>query len=96
MFDFSRITDAISSFMSSPAGSHAGESGAAPQLLEDLGIDPALLDGLNQGEILGLLEQHGIDPAQLGGDQLAELFQHAGAAQPLIDAAQSWLEQHQR
>lgn len=96
MFDFSRITDAISSFMSSPAVPYAGESGAAPQLLADLGIDPALLDGLNQGEILGLLEQHGIDPSQLAGDQLAELFQHAGAAQPLVDYAQAWLEHQER
>lgn len=96
MFDLSRITDAISSFMSSGAAQTLPQAAAVPELLGNLGIDPALLDGLNQSEVLQLLEQHGIDPSALDATQLTELFQYAGAAQPLIDIAQAWLEYPER
>lgn len=96
MLDLSRFTDAISSLLSNAAALQVSEVPAIPELLSGLGIDLALLDGLNQGEILQLLEQHGIDPSQLAGEQLAELMQYAGGAQPLVDIAQAWHEHPER
>lgn len=96
VFDFGRITDAISSLMSGAAAQQAMQAGSAADVLSSLGLDPALLDGLSQSEILARLEQHGIDPAQLGADQIQALMQNVEIPPAITDIAQAWLDRNQR
>jgi hypothetical protein len=92
MFDLSKITESIGSLLS---------GGTAPQvptdlmgLLEQAGVDPALLDGLSPEEITGLLQQHGIDTSLLDPSQLTELMQ-GNISGSLGEMAQSWLSSRQ-
>lgn len=92
MFDFSKITDAIGGLLSN--GQNQLPEGAAgiTQMLEQAGVDPALLNGLNQEEIFALLQQYGIDPSLIDPAQISELLQGSDIAGSLGEMAQSWLE----
>lgn len=92
MFDFSRAFDIVSAALGGTTA--AAEAGAADDALATLtraGIDPAMLEGLTQNEIVQLLGQHGLDPAALAGDRLAELAAQFGSGHPLADLASQFL-----
>lgn len=91
MFDFGKITDAIGGLLSSQSQANPAEAGGLGDLLAQAGIDPALLDGLSQEEILGLLQQHGIDLGHLDPAQLGELFQGSNIAGNISQMASEWL-----
>jgi hypothetical protein len=54
----------------------------AAELLQNAGINPAMLEGLTGDQVLETLAQHGIDPAQLAPEQLAALLQRLGVQPP--------------
>jgi hypothetical protein len=89
MFDFSRLTDTISGFLG--GGQDAGQLGGIQEVLQNAGLDPSLLQGLDQAQIFDLLSQYGIDPSQLGADQINELVQNFGVSEHLTNFASEWL-----
>ncbi len=91
MFDLGKLTETIGGLFSGGAGPAELEGGLV-QLLSNAGIDPALLDGLNQEEIMNLLSQHGIDPGTLDLSQISNLVQENGLGGNLAEVAQSWLD----
>ncbi len=91
MFDLSKITETIGGLISGAQQQSPVEVGSIADLLNTAGIDPAMLDGLNQDEILNLLQQYGIDPSQLDVSQLSELLQSTGVGNGLVEMATSWL-----
>jgi hypothetical protein len=91
MFDFGKITDAIGGLLSGQSQANPAQTGGITDLLAQAGIDPALLDGLSQEEIIGLLQQHGIDLGHLDPAQLSELFQGTDIAGNLSQMASDWL-----
>lgn len=94
MFDFGKITDALGGLFSNSPAQVPSDVGGITELLANAGIDPALLDGLSQDEILGLLQQHGIDTSLLDPNQLTELMQ-GNLSGSLGEMAQSWLSSRQ-
>ena len=90
MFDLTKITETITGLISGAQQSPL-DAGGITDLLSNAGIDPSMLDGLNQEEILGLLQQHGIDPSQLDVGQIIEVLQTASIGGNLAEIAQSWL-----
>jgi len=94
MFDFSKITDAIGGLVSGGQQQSPLDASGIAELLNNAGIDPAMLAGLNQEENLNLLQQYGIDPgqfdlSQLG--QLGDLVQGGQVGERLTQMAQDWL-----
>lgn len=89
MFDFSRLTKMISGFID--GGRNADQSGGIQEILQNAGLDPNLLEGLDQAQIFDLLSQYGIDPSQLGAAQINELVQNFGASEQLTSFASEWL-----
>jgi uncharacterized protein YidB (DUF937 family) len=94
MFDFGKITEALGGLFSNSQAQVPSDVGGIMELLSNAGIDPSLLDGLNQDEILGLLQQHGIDTSLLDPSQLTELMQ-GNVSGSLGEMAQSWLSSRQ-
>ncbi len=94
MFDFGKITEALGGLFSNSQAQVPSDVGGIMELISNAGIDPALLDGLNQDEILGLLQQHGIDTSLLDPSQLTELMQ-GNVSGSLGEMAQSWLSSRQ-
>ena len=93
MFDFGKITEALGGLFSNSQAQVPSDVGGIMEL-SNAGIDPSLLDGLNQDEILGLLQQHGIDTSLLDPSQLTELMQ-GNVSGSLGEMAQSWLSSRQ-
>ncbi len=91
MFDLSKITELFGGLLSGQSQVPQDMAGIT-ELLSNAGVDPALLDGLSQGEIFGLLQQHGIDPSLIDPAQISELLQGSGLADTVGGMAQSWLE----
>lgn len=96
MFDFGKITDALGGLLTGQSQSNPAEAAGIADLLAQAGIDPALLDGLSQEEILGLLQQHGIDLGHLDPAQLGELLQGSDIAGNLTQMASDWLATRER
>jgi uncharacterized protein YidB (DUF937 family) len=94
MFDFGKITEALGGLFSNSQAQVPSDVGGIMELMSNAGIDPALLDGLSQDEILGLLQQHGIDTNLLDPGQLSELMQ-GNISGSLGEMAQSWLSSRQ-
>jgi len=94
MFDFGKITEALGGLFSNSQAQVPSDVGGIMELMSNAGIDPALLDGLSQDEILGLLQQHGIDTNLLDPGQLTELMQ-GNISGSLGEMAQSWLSSRQ-
>ncbi len=90
MIDFGRLTDTIGGFLSGNAQQAVEATGLA-EMLANAGLDPALLDGLSQDEILSLLQQYGIDPSVIDPNQLSEMLQGTGIGGGLAEAATDWL-----
>lgn len=91
MSDISKITQAIGGLLSGNQEQQPLATTDIKELLVQAGIDPAVLDGLSQGEIFDLLQQHGIDPGQLDIGQISELLQNHNPGGNLAEMAQSWL-----
>lgn len=96
MFDLGKITDAIGGLLSGQTQAAQTEGGGIAELLASAGIDPALLDGLSQEEIIALLQQYGIDPGLIDPAQLGELFQNNDIAGNLTQMASDWLSSRER
>ncbi|MDX2290457.1 MAG: hypothetical protein NW217_16780 [Hyphomicrobiaceae bacterium] len=60
MFDFGRIGEMVSGLLGGALQDAATPAGLL-EVLEQAGIDPTSLAGLDQGQILELLSQHGVD-----------------------------------
>lgn len=88
MIDFQKLTEEIQGFFSDTSRSMPPQAGPLVDLLISSGLNPTLLDGLSQNEIVDLLAQHGIDPAQLNPDQLAGLAQAFGLGQQAFGLGQ--------
>jgi hypothetical protein len=78
MLDFARLTETISDFVSSFAGSAQEGPASLLDLISNAGLDPSALTGMSQDEILTLLSEHGIDPSALAEGQLDEFLANAG------------------
>ena len=91
MFDLSKITDAIGGLLSGSQTQTPQEGSGITELLGNAGIDPTLLDGLSQDEIMNLLQQYGIDPSQLDLGQVSELLQKSKVGSNVAEMAQNWL-----
>ena len=92
MFDFGKITDAIGGLLSNGQSQLPEGAGGIAQILQNAGVDPALLDGLNQEEVLAFLQQQGIDTSAIDPGQIMQLLQHSGVTGNLGEIAQAWLE----
>lgn len=90
MFDVSRIKDALGSLFSGSVQQTLNAAGLA-DMLAQAGVDPTMLAGLDQQEIMSLLQQYGIDPNLIDPGQLGELIQSSGVGGPIADAAADWL-----
>ncbi len=91
MFDFAKLTDTVSRLLGGTAVDITEQSGGIHDLLQNAGLDPGLLQGLDQTQIFELLSQYGIDPSQLGADQINELAQTFGVSEHLTSVASDWL-----
>ncbi len=84
MFDLSKAIEFIGTGLGgTSAMAHQGPNLA--DLLGSAGIDPALLSGLSESDILSVLSEHGIDPAAIAGGQLDELLANLPQAGGLAD-----------
>lgn len=90
MFDFQRLTDTLGSLLGGTAAATITQSGLL-ETLQNAGVDPALLDGLNADEIASLLAEHGIDPSQLPITEIEGLIQHLGGTGSVSDLLSSGL-----
>jgi hypothetical protein len=82
MIDISKVSDAISSFFGKAGASDLLQYVPVSDLLQNAGINPAMLEGLTADQLLETLTQHGIDPAQLAPEQLTSLLQSLGVQPP--------------
>jgi hypothetical protein len=86
---FEKLSQAFGGGQLSELAGQALQAGSITDLLANAGIDPALLDGLNQEELMGLLANAGIDPAALTEGQLGELAALIPGGSGLADIAQN-------
>lgn len=91
MFDFSKLTDTVFGLLGGATSESTEQSGGIRDLLQQAGLDPSLLEGLDQTQIFELLSQHGIDPSQLGADQINELARNFGVSEHITSVASDWL-----
>lgn len=82
MFDFGRIGEMVSGLLGGGLQETAANGGIL-QLLEQAGIDPASLAGLDQAQILDLLAQHGVDASVLANLDLGAITQALGQGEGL-------------
>ncbi len=91
MFDLGKLTDVMSSWLGATAGQAAG---GVLQQLDGLGINPAVLEGLDAGQIGDLLARHGMDLSALDQTQIAELAEQLGGGSELAAGLGDWISQH--
>ncbi len=82
MFDFGRIGEMVSGLLGGALQDTAANGGIM-QLLEQAGIDPASLAGLDQAQIMDLLIQHGVDANLLENLDFGALTQVLGQGEGL-------------
>lgn len=87
MFDFSRLTDALSGFLGGSAAEHG--LGSA---LSEAGIDLGQLRGLAPDQIMDVLGQNGVDLASFAPEEVQQLLGGFGSGEGGLDAlAGGWL-----
>jgi hypothetical protein len=91
MIDLSNLKGTISQLFNTDPATQSGELGSLIGLLQSAGIQPDMLQGLDQAQILELLAQHGIDPGQFDFSQLNEALQGSGISDQLTGLASSWI-----
>jgi hypothetical protein len=90
MFDFSRITDAISGLVGA-LGSEAGaQASNLTDMLQTAGVDPGMLAGLSETEIASLLGSYGIDISQFAEGELGQLVQGLGLPEGADQLSSLW------
>lgn len=82
MFDFGRIGEMVGGLIGGPLQETAANAGIM-EALEQAGIDPASLAGLDQAQILELLANHGVDTSVLENLDLAALSETLGQGEGL-------------
>lgn len=82
MFDFGRIGEMVGGLLGGVTQATAANGGIM-ELLEQAGIDPASLAGLDQAQILELLAQHGIDASVLEKLDVTALTEALGQGEGL-------------
>lgn len=92
MLDISRITETVATLFSGSQQQSPLNSASIAELLSNAGIDPALLDGLSQEEIVALLQQHGIDPSAIDVGQLADLVHGTEVGGSIAEAVRAWMD----
>lgn len=91
MFDFGKITEALSGLL----GSQAAQALQPEDLLHQLqqaGLNLESLQGLSQPEFLDLIQQHGIDPSQFDLAELSGVLENLGVNPQLTDLASSFFD----
>lgn len=91
MFDLAKFTDAMSSWFNVAAGHVAGD---ALQRLDELGINPAVFEGLDAAQIGDLLTRHGMDLSALGETEIAQIAERLGGGSELAASLGDWINQH--
>lgn len=89
MFDLSRLTDLVEGLL----GNGATIDGASVvlQQLQDAGLDPAQLDGLDAGSFMAMLGEHGLEVSQLDLGQLSQLADQIGVELPVGDLIETFV-----
>ncbi len=82
MVDFGRIGEIVGGLFGGARQDIAGNIGIM-EVLQQAGIDPASLTGLDQAQILELLAQHGVDASVLENLDLAALGEALGQGEVL-------------
>ena len=77
MFDLSRLTDTFSGLFGQAAEAASSATGLADILARN-GLDPSVLEGLDQTQIMDLLAGQGIDLASLAPGELAGVLEQFG------------------
>lgn len=78
MVDFSRLMEVVGGFFSAQSEGTGGALGGIAELLAERGLDPNVLEGLSQSEVLSFLAEQGIDLAGLDPQQVDGLLQSLG------------------
>jgi hypothetical protein len=82
MLDLSKLSETITSFFGNSGVADLLQQSPVGELLQNAGINPAMLEGLNANQVMQTLADHGIDPTQLAPEQLATLLQSLGIQLP--------------
>jgi hypothetical protein len=82
MFDFGRIGEMVGGLLGGSLQETAANAGIM-ELLQQAGIDPASLAGLDQAQILEILAQHGVDASVLENVDLAAMSEALGQGEGL-------------
>jgi hypothetical protein len=82
MFDFGRIGTLVGGLLGGALQETAPRASVI-EVLEQVGIDPASLVGLDQSQILELLAQHGADASVLENQDFAALAEALGQGEGL-------------
>jgi hypothetical protein len=82
MLDLSKLSETITSFFGNTGVADLLQQSPVGELLQNAGINPAMLEGLNADQVMQTLTQHGIDPTQLAPEQLTALLQNLGIQLP--------------
>jgi hypothetical protein len=82
MLDLSKLSETITSFFGHTGVADLLQQSPVGELLQNAGINPAMLEGLNANQVMQTLADHGIDPTQLAPEQLATLLQSLGIQLP--------------
>ncbi len=91
MFDFGKITEALSGVLGSQAA-QALQPDDLLQQLQEAGLNIESLQGLSPPEILDLIQQHGIDPSQFNFAELSGVLENLGVNPQLTDLASSFFD----
>lgn len=91
MFDLAKFTEVMSSWLGAAAANAGGD---VLQRLDDLGINPAVFDGLDAGQIGYLLTRHGMDLSALGDAEIAQIAERLGGGSELASGLGEWIGQH--
>lgn len=75
--DFSRISNFIGELLGGATNNQSTASSIG-ESLQQAGIDPTLLVGLNQAQIVEILQQHGIDGGLLENIDISSLADATG------------------
>jgi len=92
MLDLGKLSDAVSSLFGAVAGPAAADG--ILQHLDNLGIDPTALQGMDAGQLGDLLARNGIDIAGMEPGQIADLAQQLGGGSELAAGLGEWVSQH--